>query len=205
MDFDLRVTALARPWSNCTVNYRPVLSSKRVLQNNKAATVHRKFQGGRKIGHGSHMGARHQDRLKSKSCRGVKFTMELVTRYYFLSESCCVVSVGPPLWREVGSVSCQSLSSMFSPLSKIQYNLHCTCHMFYVYAIYTRLLSAQAQYSRSCQNLRYNSSLDTWTAVRLTAAKFKPLMFSVLGFSLWTFTFSWFCITSACCLHNFVI
>jgi hypothetical protein len=60
-------------------------------------------------------------------CLGVKFTVELVTRYYFLSESCCVVSVGRLLWREVGSVSCQSLSSVFSPLSKIQYNLHCTC------------------------------------------------------------------------------
>jgi hypothetical protein len=50
--------------------------------------------------------------------------------------------------------------------------------MFQVYAIYTRHLSAQAQYSRSCQNicsLRYNSSLDTWTVVRLTAAKFKHL------------------------------
>jgi hypothetical protein len=52
-------------------------------------------------------------------CFGVKFTLELVTRYYFLSESCCVVSVGRPLWREVGSLSCQSLSSVFSPLSKI--------------------------------------------------------------------------------------
>jgi hypothetical protein len=30
-------------------------------------------------------------------CLGVKFTLELVTRYYFLSESCCVVSVGHPL------------------------------------------------------------------------------------------------------------
>jgi hypothetical protein len=30
-------------------------------------------------------------------CLGVKFTLELVTRYYFLSESCCVVSVGRPL------------------------------------------------------------------------------------------------------------
>jgi hypothetical protein len=27
-------------------------------------------------------------------------------------------------------------------------------------------------------------SLDPWTVVRLTAAKFKPLMFSVLGFAL---------------------
>jgi hypothetical protein len=42
----------------------------------------------------------------------------------------------------------------------------------------------QAQYSTSFQNLCYNSSLDTWTAVRLTAAKFKPCMFSVLGFAL---------------------
>jgi hypothetical protein len=30
-------------------------------------------------------------------CLGVKFTLELVTRYYFLSESWCVVSVGSPL------------------------------------------------------------------------------------------------------------
>jgi hypothetical protein len=48
-----------------------------------------------------------------------------------------------------------------------------------VYAIYTRPLSAQAQYSRSFQNicsLHYNSSQDTWTVVRLTAATFKPIM-----------------------------
>jgi hypothetical protein len=30
-------------------------------------------------------------------CRGVKFTLEPVTRYYIMSESCCVVSVGRPL------------------------------------------------------------------------------------------------------------
>jgi hypothetical protein len=41
-------------------------------------------------------------------------------------------------------------------------------------------LSVQAQYSRSCPNLRYNSSLDTWTVVRLTAAKFKPLITVIL-------------------------
>jgi hypothetical protein len=28
---------------------------------------------------------------------GVESTLELVTRYYFLSESCCLVSVGRPL------------------------------------------------------------------------------------------------------------
>jgi hypothetical protein len=110
-------------------------------------------------------------------CRGVKFTLEPVTRCYILSERCCVVSVGRPLWREVGSVFCQSLSIVFSPLSDIQYNLQCTCYMFYVYAIYTRSQSAQTQYNRSCQHLCYNSSLDAWTVVRLAAAKFKPLMF----------------------------
>jgi hypothetical protein len=41
---------------------------------------------------------------------------------------CCFC--GRPLWREIGSVSCQSLSSVFSSLSKIQYNLHCTCYIF---------------------------------------------------------------------------
>jgi hypothetical protein len=54
-----------------------------------------------------------------------------------------------------------------------------TCHMFYVYTIYTRPLSAQAQYSRSCPilcSLRYNSSLNTWTVVSLTATKFQHLI-----------------------------
>jgi hypothetical protein len=32
--------------------------------------------------------------------------------------------------------------------------------------------------------LCYNSSLVAWTVVRLTAAKFKPVMFSVSGFVL---------------------
>jgi hypothetical protein len=47
------------PWGGpaATVNYRPVLSSERALQNNKPATVSRKFQGERKIGRGSQMGA----------------------------------------------------------------------------------------------------------------------------------------------------
>jgi hypothetical protein len=40
-----------------TVNYRPVLSSERALQNNKPATVLKKFQGEREIGRGSQMDA----------------------------------------------------------------------------------------------------------------------------------------------------
>jgi hypothetical protein len=38
-DFDLRVTALARPRSNCTVIYRPVLSSERALKTYKTVNV----------------------------------------------------------------------------------------------------------------------------------------------------------------------
>jgi hypothetical protein len=33
-------------------------------------------------------------------CRGVEPTLEPETRYYFLSEGCCLVSVGRPLWRD---------------------------------------------------------------------------------------------------------
>jgi hypothetical protein len=73
---------------------------------------------------------------------GVESTLELVTRYYFLSESCCVVSVGRPLWREVGSVSCQSLSAIFSPLSKFNliYILNVT-HVLCIYSIYKVFVS----------------------------------------------------------------
>jgi hypothetical protein len=35
-----------------TVNYRPVLSSERALQNYKPSVFYRKFQGERKIGYG---------------------------------------------------------------------------------------------------------------------------------------------------------
>jgi hypothetical protein len=53
----------------------------------------------------------------------------------------------------------------------------------------------------------YNRSLITWTAVSLTTAKFKPVVFSVSGFALSYATnmFLWFCMTSACCLYSFVI
>jgi hypothetical protein len=36
---------------------------------------------------------------------GVKFTLEPVTKYYILSESCCVVSVGCPLYDERSGLS----------------------------------------------------------------------------------------------------
>jgi hypothetical protein len=62
-------------------------------------------------------------RLTVSQCLGVKFTLGLVTRYYFLSKSCWVVSVGLPLWREVGPVSCHSLSAVFSPVFSLSLSL----------------------------------------------------------------------------------
>jgi hypothetical protein len=62
---------------------------------------------------------------------GVKFTLGLVTRYYFLSEICCVVFVGRPLWREVGSVPvrlCQQYLVQCK-ISIIIYVVHVICFM----------------------------------------------------------------------------
>jgi hypothetical protein len=82
-----------------------------------------------------------------------------------LSEICCLVSVGRPLWREVGSISCQSLSV-------VRVFVHCqvfcfsffnfTCYTFFMYIQYIQGLCQ----SRSCPiicSLRYNSSIHTWT------------------------------------------
>jgi hypothetical protein len=74
----------------------------------------------------------------------------------------------------------------------------------YVYTTYTRPLSVQARYSRSCPIISssYNSSLVTWTVVCLTATKFKLLYLLCRGRlypMLQTFAFAWFCLTSACC------
>jgi hypothetical protein len=89
------------------------------------------------------------------------------------------------LSNERSGLSPVSLLAVFSPWSKSNIIYIFMSHVWCIYSIYK--VSAQAQYSRSCPiicSLRYNSSLDTWTVVRLTAAKLKPLMFSVLGFAL---------------------
>jgi hypothetical protein len=41
-----------------------------------------------------------------------------------------------------------------------------------------------ADYAPVTSSLQYNDSLDTWTAIHMTAAKFKPLIFSVSSFAL---------------------
>jgi hypothetical protein len=57
----------------------------------------------------------------------------------------------------------------------------------YIYSIYTRPLSCQAQYRKVCPifiGFRYNGSLVTWTVICLTAGKFKPLIIPVLSLAL---------------------
>jgi hypothetical protein len=56
--------------------------------------------------------------------------------------------------------------------------------------------------------LCYNGNLVTWTAVSLTTAELKPLVFSMSGFALSCTANAYiliFCMTSACCLHSSVI
>jgi hypothetical protein len=55
-----------------------------------------------------------------------------------LSEICCLVSVGRPLWREVGPVSCRSPSAVIVHRQFFCLFFHFTCHTFYVYTIYAR-------------------------------------------------------------------
>jgi hypothetical protein len=43
-------------------------------------------------------------------CLGVEPTLGLVTRYYFLSDGCCLVSVRRSLWREDGSAVCSAIT-----------------------------------------------------------------------------------------------
>jgi hypothetical protein len=67
-------------------------------------------------------------------CLGVHSALELVTRYYFASESCCVVSVGRPLWRDVKSIS---VSHCQQCLVHRQNLIKFTFYMTHVWCIYS--------------------------------------------------------------------
>jgi hypothetical protein len=105
---------------------------------------------------------------------------------------CLTVSVlswgGRPLWREDGSVLCQSLSEVVSQLS-IYINIY-ILHVSHGDSRYIQYIQSLCQSGPSTADyalfgsVRYCGSLDTWTVVCLTAAKIKPLLFSVRGFAL---------------------
>jgi hypothetical protein len=104
----------------------------------------------------------------------------------FLSESYFLVSAGRPLWREVGSAICVSVSS----------NLSVWTLSVYISCVYSQAMYRQdiqgfflpqlstADYALVTSSLLYHDTLVTWIVVHMTAAKFKPLIFSVSDFAL---------------------
>jgi hypothetical protein len=75
-----------------------------------------------------------------------------------------VLSGGSPLWREVGSVICHSLSPLTVNRQLMVYIQLLFVRKTYIYIIYTWPLSVQAENSRSCTILcssGYNGSLIT--------------------------------------------
>jgi hypothetical protein len=65
------------------------------------------------------------------------------------SEICCLVFLGRPLWQEVGSVICLSLSSNLPLLTS---NIYITCVLQFsnLYTINIKLQSVPSEYSRLC-------------------------------------------------------
>jgi hypothetical protein len=53
----------------------------------------------------------------------------------------------------------------------------------YIQGLFQSRLST-ADYALVTRSVHYIDSLDTWTVVHMTAAKFKPFIFSVSGFAL---------------------
>jgi hypothetical protein len=81
-------------------------------------------------------------------CQGMEPTLRFVTRYYFLSEGCCLVSVGRPLWREVGSVICHSkpkvVNSIYIKHLRTQIYIYIYTRYIYIYiSVYIKHLRTQ--------------------------------------------------------------
>jgi hypothetical protein len=53
----------------------------------------------------------------------------------------------------------------------------------YIKGLFQSSLST-AHYALVTSSLHYNDSLDTWTVIHMTAAKFKPLIFSAFNYTL---------------------
>jgi hypothetical protein len=96
--------------------------------------------------------------VSMSSCRAQSGTFD---QRPFFFESHCPVIWGRPLWREVGS--CVRHSSVIYNLYKI-YNIQGLSQ----YRLCT------ADYALVTSRLLHYGSLDTWTVVHMTAAKFKP-------------------------------
>jgi hypothetical protein len=116
----------------------------------------------------------------------------LLTRdFFFLTKVIVLSFLGSLLWREVWFVMCQSSSLKSTVVSQylqkylhLNKNVQCWTHLQYdkIFTIYTGLVQSRlgtADYALVTSSLHYNDSLDTWTVVHMTAAKFEPLIFAV--------------------------
>jgi hypothetical protein len=98
----------------------------------------------------------------------VKFTLEIVTGYYFLSESCCVISVGRPLYDERSGLS--PVSHCHQCLVHCQrfniiYNVHVTSFKYMQYILdlcQHRLSTADRSRSRSHITIDNQSANPSW-------------------------------------------
>jgi hypothetical protein len=119
--------------------------------------------------------------INQSVCLGVKPTLGLVTRYYYLSQGCCLVCVAPSLTR--GQV-CHLSVSVFSNLSVCTFSIYISCvwHSPVMYIQYKLgLFQSQhitADYALLITSIsRYHSSLDTWTVIHMTAKNLNLLYF----------------------------
>jgi hypothetical protein len=83
-----------------------------------------------------------------------------------LSEICCLVFLGRPLWREDGSVICLSLSSNLPLFTSIIY-VTCVSQFNNLYTINIKLHSVPSEYSRLCCVSYFYHSTETIIVVLL--------------------------------------
>jgi hypothetical protein len=120
----------------------------------------------------------------------------------FFSLKVTVLSfLGRPLWREVGSVMCQSLSlksttvSNYLQLFTPEFEIYKVLNTFTKTIKYVQYVQASFSPGFVQQIMPYllvtystTAVLDTWTVVHMTAAKFEPLIFQKpmqLGDRIW--------------------
>jgi hypothetical protein len=119
-----------------------------------------------------------------------------------------IIVTGQTPWRKTTSVPCHE--PYIISVVHIQIFLY-SQSKFGFKMIYEWSLSVQTLYSRPCFTVLYfpfSSNVVIWVVVCFTAAKL-----SILHFLCWvlpcpkmqTFSFSGFCMTRTCCLHNFMI
>jgi hypothetical protein len=125
-------------------------------------------------------------------CLGVELTPglwpDIISRLKVSAGKLLFVSVGLPLCREVVSVICVSVCNN---LSVWTLSMYISC-LYTVKQCIDKIYKASFSSSSVQQIMSYqllvahvnHGSLDTWTVVQVIAAKFKPFIFSELGFAL---------------------